>query len=285
MKKIFMTLLPIVCISLLMNTLALGKKADNQPDTSRIMKAVQHLTREIGPRPAGNENYIKAMEFIWDTMSTQGYDGNYQSYRTPGNQTARNLDFLNAGTQNKELILAAPVDSEPDSTGAASSASAVALLLEMAKIIRDNPYAENIHFLFLGAELDQYGYEEGRYFGSSQFAAYQKKLGINFLNGVIYLNNPGGEGKLVIKKAAGTSSLLSDRIIQIAQRLNIACELKEVPRWQPMLPFEDAGISTVWLERVPEKETKQRKKSEEKVSSQNLEETARLLMEVIQSGI
>ncbi len=285
MRKKITILIQTLCIITLAVTVSLAEKASEAPDTGRIQKDIQYFTKEIGPRPAGSDQYVKAMQYIWDTMSTQGYDGNYQSVRTPANQSARNLDFLNAGTQNRELILAAPVDSEDDSTGAASSASATALLLELSRFMHNKPYAESIHFLFLGAELDQYGYEEGRYYSSNMFAAYQKKLGTNFLAGVIYLVNPGAEGKLIFKKVEGTPTSLSDRMVQVAERLKIPYELKEVPRWQPMLPFEDAGINTLWIERVPVKEVKKGKKESEQVSNKNLAETAQLLTELIQSGI
>ncbi len=121
-----------------------------------------------GNKPAG--------DYIFNTLKSFGYEPEYQWFMARNDSSANILAKL-PGTENPELIyvLSSHYDSNRRSPGADDNSSAVAVLLETARILKDNPMPATIIFAaFTGEEAGLLG---SRHFVAEAVKNNQKIVG------------------------------------------------------------------------------------------------------------
>jgi Zn-dependent M28 family amino/carboxypeptidase len=126
---------------------------------------VRILAQEIGPR-----NTVAAASYIENTFTELGYQVRSQSFEAQG-ERVRNLDAELLGhTRPKEVILVgAHYDTVAGCPGANDNGSAVAALLELARLLADEPLARSVRFVaFVNEEPP---YFETELMGSRVYAA------------------------------------------------------------------------------------------------------------------
>jgi hypothetical protein len=199
-----------------------------KPDYNRIIKTIEHLTKDIGSRPAGSDQANLAIQYISEELKNMGYHPIYQDFRLPDNRQGHSLDAFDVGTTQREIILTAHVDTQPDSPGANEDASGIAVLLELARTVRKQHIPVGVHFLFLGAEEKISGYEEESYFSSAHFMDYEKERGVKFINGVLLVDKIGAGEKLQATLIESTTSNIMDKLLNTAKELKIPVEKQVV---------------------------------------------------------
>ncbi len=144
---------------------------------------------EFGPRYIGSPGYIACLEFFKNELSKFATSLNVQRFSHRDENRNRYLalnnviaDFKGTGTSRQKVLIAAHwdtrefADSDPDETnhvkpiiGANDGASGVAVLLEIAKIMKENPPPVDVQIVFFDGE--DYG-TDGRVelLGSRYFA-------------------------------------------------------------------------------------------------------------------
>jgi len=257
------------------------KKDLPKPDYEQVQKTIRYLAEEIGPRPAGSEHATQVIQYISDKIKQLGYNYTYQDYKLPDNRNCRTIHAYYAGTSQHEIILAAHIDTVPECPGANDDGSGVAVLLELARIVRGHHVPVGIHFIFLGAEEMISGYDEGRFYSSAQYIEYQKNLGLDFLNGVIILDKVGVGEIFQVLQMDSTKNNLTDKLVVVANQMKLPLERRVVKRWQPSMPFEDAGLATVWLEWGPDPNLHSSKDTINKISRKKIESVLTLMEQFI----
>jgi Zn-dependent M28 family amino/carboxypeptidase len=136
-----------------------------------LMQHVHILADEIGPRnlyrsPSG---LAKAEAYISETMMAQGFDVKKHVVSTPEGDS-ENIYVEPAGSGTGQLlVIGAHYDSFVYSPGADDNASGVAVLLELARLIKTQPPGFDLMFVFFTNEEPPY--YETEYMGSTRFVA------------------------------------------------------------------------------------------------------------------
>jgi len=116
---------------------------------SALKDHVEQLCR--AERNTGNcpEGLKRAADFLAGVFKQRGYAVTSQEFPAVGilcaNIEAVSPDF--AGTDKPHLIIGAHYDSAPGTLGADDNASAVAILLELARMLADKPIAKSLRFV------------------------------------------------------------------------------------------------------------------------------------------
>ena len=127
----------------------------------------KHISQP-GNQPAG--------DYIFNTLKSFGYEPEYQWFKARNDSSVNILATL-SGTKNPELIyvLSSHYDSNRRSPGADDNSSAVAVLLETARILKDTPMPATILFAaFTGEEAGLLG---SRHFVAEAVKNNQKIVG------------------------------------------------------------------------------------------------------------
>ena len=128
----------------------------------------RHLKAIVGERFAGlsDEHLAEVFTYVKQTLSDLGYEIELHDFGVEGS-TFQNVIARRSGPdRNTRIIVGAHFDSVAGTPGADDNASGVAVMLELARILKDHPWKKTVEFI--GFHL-----EEWNMLGSS---AYVKKL-------------------------------------------------------------------------------------------------------------
>jgi len=134
-------------------------------DIQTALRHIQVLSEEIGPRPAGTSQEVKAAQYIETIFRDLGYQTNLQPFtfssRNSSNNSA-NVVAVKDGRSARTIIVGAHYDSIEVGKGADDNASGVAVMLAVAAMVKDRQTPFTVRFVAFGAE-------EAGLFGSSHY--------------------------------------------------------------------------------------------------------------------
>ena len=136
-----------------------------------LYRHVEYLSVKIGDRHLWKEGSLNnAADYIESVFTSSGYTVSRQTYLCYG-QTVSNLIAEKNGTDQEVVIIGAHYDTVPGSPGADDNASAVAGLLELARLHRERSNKKT--FVFVA-----FANEESPCFGSNKMGSmvYAKHL-------------------------------------------------------------------------------------------------------------
>lgn len=159
-------------------------------DKERIIKTVRFLSEETFPRSTEPAKKEKTIDYLIRSISAAGLeaarsefaikqilsDTDFVTRAAPGKDklaielqsyTFTNIHALKKGKTDKRIIVAAHYDAVPQSPGADDNASAVAVLIELAYLLKETPEMN------CDVEIVSYDLEENGLYGSRYHA---KKL-------------------------------------------------------------------------------------------------------------
>ncbi|WP_342505955.1 M20/M25/M40 family metallo-hydrolase [Sporosarcina sp. FSL K6-2383] len=128
-------------------------------DSEQLYASIQELTKE--PRIAGTESERIAAAFLSTQLEQYGYEVDVQTFTlqssTVDKPESQNLIVTKKTTDRLPstddiIVIGAHYDSVVLSPGASDNASGTAVLLEIARIIKDTPTQSEIRFIFFGSE-------------------------------------------------------------------------------------------------------------------------------------
>ena len=137
----------------------------------KLYRHVEYLSVKIGDRHLWKEGSLnKAADYIQSVFASSGYTVSRETYSCYG-QSVSNLMAEETGTDKKVVIIGAHYDTVPGSPGADDNASAVAGLLELARLHKESSNKKT--FVFVA-----FVNEEPPCFGSSNMGSmvYAKHL-------------------------------------------------------------------------------------------------------------
>ena len=109
----------------------------------------------LGPRVAGTDGETKAAQYIVAAFQALGYTPQTQPFTAAaGNQSinSANVVAVKTGTSSQEIVVGAHYDSTAASPGVDDNASGVAVMLEVAKLVKGVTTPYTIRFIAFGAE-------------------------------------------------------------------------------------------------------------------------------------
>lgn len=166
---------------------------------------LKNIVQKISIPRHGWYNYealLSVAKFIEEKFKEYRYIAEIDEFSYNGKEYKNIIATLKGINSNKEwLLIGAHYDSAIGSPGADDNASGVAVMLEVARIIRESPIAEKIKFVAFTLEEPQ-AFDLKFIIGSSQFVKRFKKLGYRYkafiLESVGYFSETRGSQKLPV---------------------------------------------------------------------------------------
>src|SRR4030043_2154984 len=129
-----------------------------KPESSQFQKEtviqnlyqhVEYLSVNIGERHLWKEGSLeRTADYIESALTSYGYPVWRQTYSCYGKDVS-NLIAEKTGTEEKVVVIGAHYDTVPGPPGADDNASAVAGLLELARLHREGPNKQSLLFVAL----------------------------------------------------------------------------------------------------------------------------------------
>ena len=137
---------------------------------------VEQLSVRIGDRHLWKERSLdEAAEYIETTLATVGYSVQRQTFGCYG-KSVSNLIAEKSGKGDGVVVIGAHYDTVPGSPGADDNASAVAVMIEAARLSREIPIKKNLTFVaFANEEPPCFGSPN---MGSMVYAKSLKRSGV-----------------------------------------------------------------------------------------------------------
>ena len=127
--------------------------------SERLKAHVRVMATEIGPRNTiddGGEGLRRARDYLEGVWTRQGFAVNRHSFAVESEQMVSNLEVQieGLGIAQEVFVIGAHYDTHIQSPGAADNASGVAIILELSRILRQQPMARTVRFVaFVNEEM------------------------------------------------------------------------------------------------------------------------------------
>jgi len=213
------------------------------------------LSDKIGQRIAGTEGEVKGGAFVADSLKAMGYTVTVQKFSFKDKEKkaydSSNIIAVKQGTSKKEIIVGAHYDSKNIGKGADDNGSAVAVLLETAKYVKELNTPYTIKFIAFGAE--ETGLNGSKYFVSKMT---KKEIANTLL--MINMDSLIAGDNMYVYGDYGKGGLVRDYVLKNARLLNlkVGTNMGENPDyplgttgdWSDHAPFMRAGIPYIYFE-------------------------------------
>jgi alkaline phosphatase isozyme conversion protein len=215
---------------------------------------VEAISEGIGPRAAGTEAEAKTAQYIVLEFEKLGYVSELHPFTATvkGNTiNSANVIAIKRGASPLEIIVGTHYDSVSVGEGADDNASGVAVILEVARRIKDQQTPYTIRFVLFGAE--EVGMQGSQYY-VDQMTAEQIQNTIAMIN----LDSVTAGDIAYIYGDAGERGAIRDWALDFAEENGLAMQtqLGENPEfplgttgdWSDHAPFKSIGIPYIYLE-------------------------------------
>ena len=265
-----------------------GAVLAREVSAERLMETVRHLAVTIGPRPAGSAAEARAASWIADRFCEMGYMPVTEIVPLVNGRTSRNVVAVLPGSdrnRTRRLIIGAHYDACRTSPGAVDNASGVAVLLELARLLKPVPRPYAIEFVALGAEErhapGRLGHQAGSHWHADHIADTARVIA--FLN----IDMVGAGPNLVVRHRRDESTWYRDVVLRAGRKVNPAARaLPDRGReaYSDHGSYEERGIPAAWLERRKIDFYHTRQDVYDKVNPAFLAEMARIVLLHLDDG-
>lgn len=215
----------------------------------RAMDHVRKLAGDIGVRVRATRGERRGAAYIAGEFRDLGYRVNIQTFEVDS-ATSRNVVAWWPGARRYPIVLGAHMDSVPGSPGANDNASGVAVLLEVARLVRGTPQAGFLRFAAFGSE--EYGSDGRHHVGSAVFVDRLGPKGRRKLAGMVSVDMVA-DGRPLLVGSSGIGPRVMGRILfRRLERTPIAVEYHTLCDCSDHGPFEHAGIPGSFMYSGPE---------------------------------
>ena len=212
------------------------------------------LSEVIGSRTPGSSAEVRAAEYIREVFQEYGYMPQVQSFSfvTENEEKLKSVNViaLKPGLSSKEIIVGAHYDSINIGQGADDNASGVAVLLEVADLLRNSQPGYTIRMIAFGGEEEDL--DGSRYF-VRQMNRVDIKNTIGMINldsliagDILYVYGDAGAGTLrdwILNKAKQKGFDLEGRTAaELDENDGTPCDCADYG------PFQEAGIPFAYFE-------------------------------------
>ncbi|WP_425309221.1 M20/M25/M40 family metallo-hydrolase [Ammonicoccus fulvus] len=229
-------------------------------DPSEAHRTVAELA-VLGPREATGEAYARASELVSTRFRTLGYQVTTQEFDVPAgtswgvrvpagrthNVVADPVDF---DPEQPHIVIGAHLDTVPQAPGAEDNASGVAVMLELARMVADEPAGLPVRFIAFGAEEPRGSGDARHHYGSQHYVAELSGAQKAATRAMVSLDRVGvraeavplahgGRGDPAVRRALAEASPAEIPVTQVENTTS--------DHWS----FEKAGIASARIGSVP----------------------------------
>lgn len=216
-----------------------------------MKQTVYRLSKTIGVHVAGSNNEHRAANYIAQRLKDVGYTPSRQAFRIVNGKVSYNVVAQKAGRSSKKLILGAHYDSKSPSPGANDNGSGVAVLLELARILKNQNPKYTIVFAFFGAEEKVGSNSNNHHFGSRYYVKKMSTAAKQQTAGMISVDMVGYGSSFHVRSMRRGTMRLVNSLLGFAKRNSYKLTYLKDPGssgWSDHEAFELAGIPAAWLE-------------------------------------
>lgn len=219
------------------------------------MATIEQLA-ELGPREATSEAFAQAVEVVSSELTGLGYDVSTQEFEVPAGDswgipvpagTSMNViaDPPGFDVTQPHVVIGAHLDTVPQSPGAEDNASGVAVTLELARMLREQPAQLPVRIIIFGAEEPRGPGDALHHFGSTAHANSDQR---GEIVAMVSLDRVGvaADAVPVAHGGQGTSEI-RDALAQNAPVPVTVTENTTSDHWS----YEKAGVPAARLGSVP----------------------------------
>jgi len=263
-------------------------------DVDAIVATIRTLSERIGPREATSAAYREAATLVVDRLDDLGYQVRRQSLQVPAGVSwgipvragrTHNVIAEPVGFDPAEphLVVGAHLDTVPQAPGAEDNGSGVAVLLEAARIAAQAPPPVPVVFIAFGAEEPRGDGDDRHHYGSRAYVADLSRAARSALIGMVSLDRVGVGSRVPVCTGGRSPRTVADRLVRVAQRLDIPVRRCFDNRSSDHWSFERAGLTAARIGSTPYSEYHSAADRIGVVEPRQLARVARLLTETLRS--
>jgi hypothetical protein len=220
-------------------------------DIDLIMGHVRALAADIGVRGAGSEGERQAAAYISEELTGLGYAVTTQEVPLPEDKMTRNVIATRVGTGEGILVLGAHYDTKPPSPGANDNASGVAVLLDLARVLKSQATSRSIVFAFFGAEEIAGEEPDEHHFGSRKYVEFLTESQLADVSGMISVDMVGYGPSFHVRTMGKGPASLQQALLSFARAEGFPLTYKKdtsATGSSDHEAFELAGVPAAWLQ-------------------------------------
>ena len=210
----------------------------------------------IGPRPAGSAGMQRMRAYISGEMQKLGLTVQEQAFMatTPVGQVAMaNLIVTLPGKRSEKILIGSHYDTKPEKdfvfVGANDGGSSTALLIELARVLKDKPREYTYELVFFDGEEAWGEWSTGNTWGSRHYVDAAKRAGTLGQVKALVLLDMIGERGLELRQDTNSTRWLNDIVWRTAGRLGhtrtFVADITTID--DDHMPFIQAGVPAVDL--------------------------------------
>ncbi|MDQ3070680.1 MAG: DUF4910 domain-containing protein [Acidobacteriota bacterium] len=210
----------------------------------------------IGPRSAGSPGIRQTRAYVTREMSAIGLTVQEQTFMatTPVGQVAMsNLIVTLPGKRADRILITGHYDTKPDTgfvfVGANDGGSSTALLIELARVLKNRPREFTYELVFFDGEEAWGDWNSGNTWGSRHYVDAAKKAGSLTTVKAMILLDMIGERNVQLRQDTNSTRWLNDIFWRAAGRLGhtrtFVADMTAVE--DDHIPFMNAGVPSIDL--------------------------------------
>lgn len=203
---------------------------------------VEALSDEIGQRVVGTEGESDAKDYIIEQFERMGYEPSTQEFtftRGGKSYSSANVIAVKQGKSSEVVIVGGHYDSVSVGRGADDSASGIAVILEVAEVLKKIKTPYTIKFVAFGAE-------EAGLRGSKYYVSQMSEADIDNTVAMINLDSLAVGDKMYVYGDEGDNGFVREQALNLAERMKLNLETN--PGLNPDYP---AGTTGLWSDHAP----------------------------------
>jgi len=210
----------------------------------RAMEIIRKLSVDIGVRVRTTSNETKGARYIARRFEALGYDVRIQRFQVDGGKS-RNVIATRPDAIRFPFVLGGHMDSVPDSPGANDNASGVAVVLEMARLVRDRRQGRFFKFVAFGSE--EYGKNGRHHIGSEVMVNRMTDRGRRRTPGMLSVDMIADGRPLIAGYSGFASDVVARDVYTKLKRAGISMTFRVLCDCSDHGPFERRGIPAAFL--------------------------------------
>ena len=203
------------------------------------MDHVRALADKIGVRVRATRGELRAASYVREHLEKLGYRTLIQRFDVDG-RTSRNVVAWWPGALRHPVVLGGHMDTFRESPGANDNASGIAVMLEIARLVRYTEHARFLRFVAFGSE--EYGTDGRHHVGSQVYVNRLGDRGRKRLAGMISIDMIANGRPLLVGSFGIGPRILGRILYRKLERANINVDYQTLCDCSDNGPFEHAGI-------------------------------------------
>ena len=229
-----------------------------------MLRDIEHLAGDIGPREATSKNFREAADFVEHRFEKLGYEVHRTTVRVPAGNSwgtpveagrSANLIADPAGFDDTgpHVVIGAHLDTVPVAPGAEDNASGISVMLELARLAAAVPPELPVRFIAFGAEEPRGSGDALHHFGSQQLVDDLSRAERRAIRGMVALDRVGARASYVpvCTPPGGEGRDLRRDLRAAAKRADVPTRACAGNTTSDHWSYAKAGVSAVRLGSIP----------------------------------